>query len=458
MPQRLRVFISSPGDVPAKRLRAALIVDKLAQEYRRFFLLDSYRWEYEPMLASGHFQDAIELPSAADIVLLILWSRLGTSLPEQTAVRAYRGIDGRVPVTGTEWEYEDALQAARAHGAPDLLAYRNISHPAIDPLDAHARAQSLAQLEALEAFWQRHFADRGVLLAAYEQYQTLEEFAQRLEQALRKLIERRIAALARDQAQTAPTWTGAPFRGLEAYKFEHAPIFFGRDGLVARAAEQLVAQAHRGTAFLLVCGPSGSGKSSLVKAALVPRLMKPQRITGTAFLRRVVFRPGDDPQDIILGLAEALTRGAPAEGTGLPELLGPGQDAHTLAAHLRTAVDAPGYVFTGALGRVTQEARQHGYILAFEKAQLLLVVDQLEELFTLPGMSAEDRCMVIRLLAGLARSGAVWVVATLRADFWHRAADMPDMMALAQGYGPPAIPDSRGRRSRRTPLGASEMP
>src|SRR5262245_31449998 len=95
MPQRLRVFISSPGDVPAERLRAALIVDKLAQEYSRFFLLDSYRWEYEPMLASGHFQDAIELPSAADIMLLILWSRLGTPLPEQTAVRAYRGIDGR---------------------------------------------------------------------------------------------------------------------------------------------------------------------------------------------------------------------------------------------------------------------------------------------------------------------------------------------------------------------------
>src|SRR5262249_45730327 len=152
------------------------------------------------------------------------WSRLGTPLPEQTAVRAYQGIDGRVPVTGTEWEYEDALQAARARGAPDILAYRNISHPAIDPLDAHARAQSLVQLEALEAFWQRHFADRGVLLAASEHYRTLEEFAQRLEQALRKLIERRIAALAYDQAQTAPTWTGAPFRGLEAYEFEHAPI------------------------------------------------------------------------------------------------------------------------------------------------------------------------------------------------------------------------------------------
>ena len=274
-----------------------------------------------------------------------------------------------------------------------------------------------------------------MFLAAYDQYRTLEEFAQRLEQALRKLLERRIAALARDQAQTEPIWTGAPFRGLEAYEFEHAPIFFGRDGLVAKAAEQLAAQARTGTAFLLVCGPSGSGKSSLVKAALVPRLMKPQRISGAAFLRRVVFRPGDHPDDVILGLAEALTRGAPAEGVGLPELLGPGQDARTLAAHLRAAVDAPGYVFAGALGRVTQEERQRGRVLAFEEAKLILVVDQLEELFTLPGISAEDRHLLIRLLAGLARSGAVWVVATLRADFWHRAAEIPELMALAQGHG-----------------------
>jgi hypothetical protein len=65
------------------------------------------------MLASKTFQDAIEPPSAFDIVVLILWSRLGTPLPERTAQREYHGIDGRAPVTGTEWEYEEALKAAR---------------------------------------------------------------------------------------------------------------------------------------------------------------------------------------------------------------------------------------------------------------------------------------------------------------------------------------------------------
>ena len=124
-----------------------------------------------------------------------------------------------------------------------------------------------------------------------------------------------------------------------------------------------------------------------MKAALVPRLMKPQRISGAAFLRRVVFRPGDRPQDVILGLAEALTRGAPAEGVGLPELLGPDQDAHTLATHVRATVDAPGYVFAGALGRVTGEEREHGSVLAFEEAKLILVVDRLKEFFTCPDMS-----------------------------------------------------------------------
>ena len=77
------------------------------------------------MVASGHFQDSIEPPSAFDIVVLIVWSRLGTPLPERTKVREYRGMDGRAPVTGTEWEYEEALKAAQETGTPDLLVYRS---------------------------------------------------------------------------------------------------------------------------------------------------------------------------------------------------------------------------------------------------------------------------------------------------------------------------------------------
>ena len=158
----------------------------------------------------------------------------------------------------------------------------------------------------------------GVFLAAYDEYRTLEEFAQRLEESLRKLIERRIKdASGGDLRRREPIWLGDPFRGLKSYEFEHAPIFFGRDAAVTKATEQLAANARAGHAFLLVSGASGSGKSSLVKAGVVPRLMKPQRISGMAFLRRAVFRPGAEGVDVFLGLAKALTR-ADGHDVGLP--------------------------------------------------------------------------------------------------------------------------------------------
>src|SRR5471032_1213895 len=125
MPKPLRIFISSPGDVVPERRRAALVIEKLAKDYPRFFQIEPYLWESEPMLASGYFQDAILPPGETDILVLILWARLGTPLPEEK----YRGIDGRVPVTGTEWEFETALAAHRKAGVPDLLAYKKRASP-----------------------------------------------------------------------------------------------------------------------------------------------------------------------------------------------------------------------------------------------------------------------------------------------------------------------------------------
>ena len=238
-----------------------------------------------------------------------------------------------------------------------------------------------------------------MFLAAYDTYRTLEDFAERLERALRALIERRIKNNIGDQqAGGAGIWLGAPFRGLEAYEFEHEPIFFGRDALVAKAAEHLASQARASSAFLLVSGASGSGKSSLVKAALVPRLMKPQRIEGTVFLRRLVFRPSDGGNNLLLGFIEALLRGPADKGFGLPELLGPGQDAQQLAAHLRASPDAAAFCLRGAVGRVTEAGRRDGKVLAFEQAKLILVIDQLEELFTIASISAEECRAFVRLL------------------------------------------------------------
>ena len=87
MGQRFRIFISSPGDVAEERRRAALVVGRLKREFARFFDISAVLWEYEPMLATGHFQDVIDPPGDVDALVMILWSRLGTPLPERTPLR-----------------------------------------------------------------------------------------------------------------------------------------------------------------------------------------------------------------------------------------------------------------------------------------------------------------------------------------------------------------------------------
>jgi tetratricopeptide (TPR) repeat protein len=437
MKQRVRIFVSSPADVQAAREIAALTIERLAQEFARFLKIEPYLWEFEAMVASGHFQDSIEPPSAFDIVVLIVWSRLGTVMPERTGVREYRGIDGRAPVTGTEWEFEEALQAAQKCGAPDLLVYRNNNPAPFDTRDPTLFERQSEQLKALNGFWERHFANQGMFIGAYTAFTSDAGFASALENHLRKLIERRIAALGSAAGDTADrAWTQAPFRGLEAYEFEHAPIFFGQDAALAKAMLQLMNNAENASPFLLVLGASGSGKSSLVKAGIVPKLFVPRRVAGTAFLRRVVFRPSDasEGEDLFDAFARRLTTPV-SEQEGLSELIGHGQSVASLSAHLRNATTAPAYPIGTALGQLTVQARQSGRMLEYESARLVLVIDQLEELFTADRFAVKQRVQFIELLAGLVRSGCVWVVATMRMDFWHRANETPELIRLSEGSG-----------------------
>jgi TPR repeat protein len=95
----------------------------------------------------------------------------------------------------------------------------------------------------------------------------------------------------------------------------------------------------------------------------------------------------------------------------------------------------PAYPIGTALGHLTLAERQAGRMLEHETARLVLIVDQLEELFTNESLVPADRERFMAVLVGLVRSGHVWVIATMRSDFWHRAVETPQLMQLAQGGG-----------------------
>src|SRR5207253_3217658 len=113
----LRVFISSPADVRPERLIAERVVRRLDREFAQHLRVEAVMWEREPLLASHHFQEKITVPHETDIVAVILWSRLGLTLPGDK----FAGPLSAKQVTGTEWEFEDALKSHRECNRPDIL-------------------------------------------------------------------------------------------------------------------------------------------------------------------------------------------------------------------------------------------------------------------------------------------------------------------------------------------------
>ena len=170
-----------------------------------------------------------------------------------------------------------------------------------------------------------------------------------------------------------------PFKGLASFEPVDADYFFGRERLVAELVARLV-----GAGFLGIVGPSGSGKSSVLRAGLLPALAGGV-LPGSEGWRRLLLRPGERPLD---ELRRVLVSGA--------------KDP------LAEALDA-----LPADGR------------------LLLAVDQLEELFTACRSEAERAAFADALARAAADpDGRAVVVVALRADFYGRFAAHPAFAEL----------------------------
>ena len=163
--------------------------------------------------------------------------------------------------------------------------------------DADRVAEQLEQYQLLQAVWKRWTeSEEGYNTAGYQSFADPDDFERKLEACLRQWLERR-GVVAR-----GPVWDrklkGSPFRGLLAFEEGHSSVFFGREGAIARAIAKL-----RQAPFLLVIGASGSGKSSLLKAGLVPRIASPGVIPDVDLWRTVVITASGDP---LLAFADAL--------------------------------------------------------------------------------------------------------------------------------------------------------
>jgi eukaryotic-like serine/threonine-protein kinase len=188
-----------------------------------------------------------------------------------------------------------------------------------------------------------------------------------------------------------------PYPGLHAFQESDAERFFGRADQVARVIGRLAAQP-----LLSIVGPSGVGKSSFVRAGLIPAL-KREGPWGT-----IAMRPGRSP---LLTLAALLD----------PQNANDTNHHRAIAARM---FNEPGY-----LGAVLR------WRAANHRCRVLLYVDQFEELYTLVADPRERVAFVTSLRAAADDpSSPVRVVLSMRSDLLDRAAeDRAFMAALTEG-------------------------
>ncbi|MCL4300756.1 MAG: hypothetical protein KJ077_33780 [Anaerolineae bacterium] len=251
----------------------------------------------------------------------------------------------------------------------------------------------------------------------------------------------------------------SPYPGMHYFDVGDAGRFFGRELLTARLVGRLTpspalplaggGSEDRGR-FLAVVGASGSGKSSVVRAGLVPALQHGQRLAdgslppeGSSQWPIHVITPTVHPLE---ALAATLTREAESVSATITLIDDMAKDPRSLHLYVRKL-----------LSRGAEERRSRGEISSAPllpstpaPRHLLLVVDQFEELFTLCRDEAERRAFVDNLLTAMApeTAGPTLAVITLRADFYAHCAQyetLREALARRQEYIGPMSPEELRR-------------
>lgn len=217
------------------------------------------------------------------------------------------------------------------------------------------------------------------------------------------------------EATASPqSWQGgSPFPGLQAYSANYAEVFFGRSEQISTLLNRISQQIIYGRAFCLVLGPSGSGKSSLINAGVVPNLMKGGGYNGigVASFSSLDFADVSKGQ-LLTDLASAMLDWE-INDTPVFE----GMSADTLAVQLVKDIQ-------GVINQCTQALK----VQPFTQPFFALFIDRLEVLLSSPLFSDTERTVFVELLEQLATSKAVIIISACRNDFYPLLVGYPSLM------------------------------
>jgi WD40 repeat protein/transcriptional regulator with XRE-family HTH domain len=225
-------------------------------------------------------------------------------------------------------------------------------------------------------------------------------------------------------------WPGCPYLGLASFQERDARVFYGRSELAGRLAQRLLERLD-GTGILLVAGESGAGKSSLLMAGLMPLLADGALGPGSERWPRRVIRPSGSPlRELAMQLADVAGRDPVSVYRSLSAA--PGEAPMMAELAVRTAIGRGADSGSGGSADFSGDMQP----------RLVLVVDQLEELFTadegVDAGRAEREAFIAALHAaatvpfGPRKLPSALVVAAVRADFLGRLIAHPQLRAAVE--------------------------
>ncbi|MGJ8680171.1 nSTAND1 domain-containing NTPase [Paraglaciecola sp.] len=215
---------------------------------------------------------------------------------------------------------------------------------------------------------------------------------------------------------TSNSWSGqSPFPGLSAFEPKQASVFFGRNAQIVSFLERLSAQINQGRAFCLLLGPSGTGKSSLVNAGVLPRLLFEGGFDGIRVLSHSSLDLADVTKNrLFIDLASTMLDWDINDNLVFVDL-----SAETLAEKLRTNIAEVLAIISAFM-----QANQTGHT----KDYLLLFVDRIEVILASTIFDDFERRQFIGLIDLLASSGHVMVISACRNDFYPLLAQYKTLM------------------------------
>jgi hypothetical protein len=326
-------------------------------------------------------------------------------------------------MTGTEWEFVNAVEASAKTGIPEVLVYKKAAPKLIDITDASLAREAVEDRRRLEAFFREHFFfEDNSFRRAFRTFDNATAFRDLVTTQLRKLLNRRISA-ERRAISGDMRWQGSPFRANRPFEIGDQRIFTGREQEVRDLLQRLDRLSDAETSFLLITGPSGSGKTSLLRAGVLSRLTRPFQFEEVASVRACLVDPSASPKGPIAALADAL-----CSATALGEPLSSfGLNASTLARLLASEPELAAQQIASAMAAAPSGASTSG------GNRLLLLLDPLEPI--LENTSDSELEALALALHAMAQARAIWVIAVLRSDAVPALERLPALQPLIEQHG-----------------------